>query len=238
MKLFRNLLILTLPLLIFSACISKSSAPAKPSPTPKPQTIELKPEEKPYISLIPSADGHWLKLKIDNIPNFITQIEYELIYRAVDNQSEIEKGVGDTVKDILGNRIERDLLMGTSSCTNGCKYKYDAGITGGSLSLTFIRPNNEPLSFETSFTLKTGTDLKKEKVFSLVQDNFSINLSSPGSDYFVLLKNYGYPKNPTVSAIYSVFSSASGLGKIISIKPDGFTKENPGLLIGDYLLSP
>jgi len=229
--------LLILPVFIFSACILKPSAPAKPSPTPEPKTIELKPEEKPYLSLIPSADGHWLKLKIDNISNFITQIEYELIYRAVDNQSEIEKGLGDTVKEIQGNRVERDLLMGTSSCTNGCKYKYDTGITGGNLSLTFITPNSEPLSYETPFILKTGTELKKDKILALSEENFTINLSNPGSDYFLLLKNYGYPKNPTISSVYSVFSSGSGLGKVISIKPEGFTKENLNLLIGDYLLS-
>lgn len=238
MKFAKNLFILTVFALLFSACTSKSTNLSRPTVTPAPKTIELKAEEKPYISLIPSADGHWLKLKIDNIPNIVAQIEYELIYKAIDNQAEIEKGIGDTIKDILNGRIERDLLLGTSSCTNGCKYKYDTNVVGGNLSLTFIIQNSEPLSYETIFVLKTGSELKKEKIFSLGENSFSIKLTNPGSDYFVLIKNYGYPKNPTVSTIYSVFSSGSGLGKIVSIEPQNFTKDNLNTLSGDYLLSP
>ena len=45
----------------------------------------------------------------------------------------MEKGVGDTVK-LTSNSFEKDLLLGTESCTNGCKYKFDEGVVGGVLS--------------------------------------------------------------------------------------------------------
>ena len=57
-----------------------------------------------------------------------------------DGNMEIEKGLGDTIKDV-GTTIERKLLLGTESCTNGCKYKYDEGVSGGTISLKFSLRN-------------------------------------------------------------------------------------------------
>lgn len=147
-------LVLLFSSFFLSAC-GKKVAPTPIQTTSTPKSIEFKNEEKPTISLIPRADGHELKLKIENIPQNITQIEYELLYTAADNGLEIEKGVGDTVK-LDSRNIERDLLLGTASCTNGCKYKYDEGISNGTLSLTFITADNQIASYEGSFTLTTS----------------------------------------------------------------------------------
>lgn len=193
------------------------------------KAIELSPEQRPYISLIPRADGHELKLKIENIPSIVNQIEYELIYTAKDKTSnlEMEKGVGDTIKDISKN-IERDLLLGTSSCTNGCKYAYDEGVTGGTLSLTF-NTNEGQAMYETPFVLKTSADIKTEKGLIIPSENLTITATtSTKNDYFVAIKNY---KN-----FYSVFSSGNGTGKVSSIAPTNVTKENLNTLVGDYII--
>jgi len=220
-------LIILLSSFFLSACGKKNTTTVKNN-TPVSKTLELSDTEKPVISLIPRTDGHELKLKIDNIPSKITQIEYELIYTAQDSGMEMEKGVGDTVK-ITSKNVEKDLLLGTASCTNGCKYKYDEGINGGTLSLTFYTDDNQSATYETSFVLKTSSDIKKAGGLSLPLENLEIKATTTTkSDYFVLIKNF--------PSYYSVFSNGTGAGKITSISPTNVTKDNTSTIIGNYLI--
>lgn len=190
--------------------------------------LVLTDEQKPYISLTPQADGHRLNLKISNIPESIKEIEYDLIYTAKDENIEIEKGVGGTAK-IEGTSMDRELLLGTESCTSGCKYKYDEGITGGTLSLSFITADGQSASYEAPFVLLTSADIKS-KGLSLETENFSIKASvSSKSDYFVLIKNF--------KPVYSVFSSGNGSGKVSSITPSTVTKKDTTVITGDYLIN-
>jgi len=188
--------------------------------------IELSADEKPYINLIPTADGHTLSLKINQIPSKFTSIDYELIYTAKDENIEIEKGVSGTLKS-SDYASAKDLLLGTASCTNGCKYKYDEGITGGILTLTLITDNKEYVSYETPFVLTNSTDINKEKKIILSEENFTINcITTSKNDFFIGLKNF--------QSIYSVFSSGNGKGKIISIEPTTITKTDLTSITGDY----
>lgn len=188
----------------------------------------LTDDQKPYISLTPQNDGHRLDLKISNIPPSISEIEYDLIYTAKDENIEIEKGVGGTAK-IEGASMERELLLGTESCTSGCKYKYDEGITGGTLSLSFISKDGQSALYEAPFVLSTSADIKS-KGLSLETENFSIKASvSSKSDYFVLIKNF--------KPVYSVFSSGNGSGKVSSITPSTVTKKDTSTITGDYSIN-
>lgn len=211
-----------------SACGKKTTTNNDTTPTKSAQKeLILSESEKPIISLIPRQDGHELKLKIDNIPSNITQIEYELIYSASENGLTMEKGVGDTVK-ISSKNIEKDLLLGTSSCTNGCKYKYDEGVSGGTLSLIFYTNDNQSASYETPFILKTSADIKKDGGLALKEEDFSVKATTTTkSDYFVAIKNY--------PSYFSVFSNGKGAGKITSITPTTVTKADSTSLVGDYL---
>ncbi len=211
-----------------SACGKKTNTP-KVIPTPIEQKLELEESEKPIISLVPRADGHELKLKINNIPANISDIEYELIYSAVDEGLEMEKGVGDSIK-VTANNLERNLLLGTSSCTNGCKYKYDSGVVGGNLSLTFLTANNQSLRYESSFVLKTSADIKKDGGLTLSLENFNIKgTTTSKNDYFILIKN--------LPSYYSVFSSGSGKGSVTDITPNTVSKEDKTSLVGNYLIN-
>lgn len=175
---------------LLSGCGSKTN-PKTITPTPAPKVIEMPLTDRPQISLTPSADGHYLTLKVVNTPNYISSIDYEILYNATDNNSEIEKGVGDTIKEISAN-IERKLLLGTESCTNGCKYSYDKGVIGGTMTLNFIDKNGQISTFGTPFTLKSTADLNKDGVISLPTYNFSVPVKSKltGNNYFLLIKNY------------------------------------------------
>jgi hypothetical protein len=238
LKIFTLASVIIFSSIFLSACGKKKPQTNTNNPTVvnnTVKTIEFKPEEKPYVSLIPRKDGHELKLKVENIPSSVAQIDYELLYSATDNGLEMEKGVGDTVKNITST-FERDLLLGTESCTNGCKYKYDEGITGGTLTLTFTTKDNQAATYETPFILKSSADLKKDKTMTLVTENFTINATTTTSaDFFVLIKNYGIPQGSKANAVYTVFSNGNGAGKVTSITPNAITKSNTGSLVGDYL---
>lgn len=140
--------------LFLSACGKTQIAPA-PSPSPVPREYVLSETDKPQISLIPRTDGHELTLKLANIKPIFSKVEYELVYTASDQGLEIEKGVSGTAesKDIVDGKFERKILLGTESCTNGCKYKYDAGVNGGTLSLTLNTSDNQVASMVLPFTL-------------------------------------------------------------------------------------
>ena len=210
-----------------SGCGKKTTTKPTTNTTQKPTAqLVLSESEKPIISLIPRADGHELKLKLDNIPSNINQIDYELIYSASDNGLVMEKGVGDTLK-ITSKTLEKDLLLGTASCTNGCKYKYGEGVNSGTLSLTLYTSENQSATFETPFVLLTSADIKKDGGFKLTTEDFSVKATTTTkSDYFTVIKNY--------PSYYSVFSSGSGAGKISTITPNTITKTDMASLVGNY----
>ena len=225
---FKYLSVILISSFFLSAC-GKKSVTNKITPNPVAQKLELSESEKPIISLIPRQDGHEIKLIIDNIPQSITEIEYELIYSAIDEGLEMEKGVGDTIK-VTSKNIQRDLLLGTSSCTNGCKYKYDQGVVGGTLSLTFLTSDNQSLYYETSFVLKNSADIKKDGGLSLNLEKFQIKGTVTGkNDYFVLIKN--------LPNYYSVFSSGNGKGSINTVLPETVVKEDKTVFVGNYLIN-
>jgi len=231
-KIINLSLIIILSSLLFSACGTKNTTVQSPSngqSSTNTTELKLSDSEKPYISLIPRDDGHQLTLKIDGIPTSITQIDYELLYTATDSGLEIEKGVGDTIKEI-SKTISRDLLLGTASCTNGCKYSYDKGVIGGTLSLTFTTADNQSATYETQFVLKNSSDIKKDGGLSLSTENLVIKATtSTKNDYFVLIKNF--------KPEYSVFSNGSGNGKVSTITPSTIAKGNLSLITGDYSIN-
>ncbi len=222
-----------------SSCNKKTTPTPAPTPTPIPKLIEIENGQKPYISLIPRQDGHELKLIIDRLPQIVSQIEYELLYTANDEGLEIEKGVGDTIKlNKTTSKIERDILLGTSSCTNGCKYKYDTGVSGGTLSLNFYTQNGQVFTYESPFVLTTTADINKDKSIGLPSDNFVVNLSglTKTNHFFIVIKNFGTQKPiQGFSSVYSIFSSGDGKSKILSISPEDIQKEDSNSLLGDYI---
>ena len=213
-----------------SACTKKTNTTTiQPQKTKEvAKQIELSENEKPYISLIPRDDGHELKFKVRDIPSKFSTAEYELIYTAEDEGLEIEKGVSGTVK-LTDLAFEKDLLLGTSSCTNGCKYKYDEGITGGVLTLTLTTNDKQYITFETPFVLTTSALINKNKSINITQENFEVKATATSkNDFFIAIKN--------IKPMYSIFSNGNGAGKITLIQPNTITKENLNSLVGDYLI--
>lgn len=194
-KIILSLILILSSSFFLSACGSKTKPKAEPTPTPR--LIELSDAEKPYISLIPRNDGHELTMKISKIPKSIKNIEYELTYTAVDNNLEIEKGVGDTIKEISSS-VERKILLGTESCTSGCKYKYDTGVNGGNITLTLVNQNGQVSTMQTPFSLRSTSDIKKTGNLDLPSENFSTKITAKTGEFYILIKN---------ALGYSIFST-------------------------------
>lgn len=193
----RKTLILTLPLfaIFLSGCTQKQNV-SLPTPTPPPRSWQLTPEEKPYLNLIPRNDGHEIKLSLKDWSTSVTKIEYEFIYIAQDNDLEIEKGASG---DLSSDKMEEKILLGTSSCTNGCKYKYDYGITGGKVILNLINKSSQVLSLEYPWSLQSQSEINKKGKIELKSESFSQNFTQRGGDFYTIVKN---PQN------YSIFSSS------------------------------
>lgn len=223
----KKILLVTLFALVLSACGTKKSTSNVTSTLPPEKVFELPVDSRPYISLTPREDGHLLTLKVTGIPASIKEIEYEVLYNAIDGNNEIEKGAGDTVKDV-SQILEKSILLGTESCTSGCKYNYDAGVIGGTISLNLITADNQVATYQAPFTLKSVADLKKSSTLALDSENFSIKTNVTGTGFFILLKNY--------NGKFSVFSSSSNSSKFVSTTPT--SSKDSTLLTGDYTVSP
>jgi len=149
-----SFIFLLLSTFVLSSCGTKKTVTSA-TPTPVPRELSITDDQKPTVALTPREDGHELTLKISKINSIFTKIEYELIYTATDSGLDIEKGVSGNIeaKDISNSTAERKILLGTESCTNGCKYKYDANVNGGTLNLILITTDNQVATMEMPFTL-------------------------------------------------------------------------------------
>lgn len=189
--------------------------------------LQLEDDEKPYISLIPSTDGHTLTLKITDVPSQFSEAEYEIVYTAQDEDIEIEKGVSGNATFNSSSSFSEDVLLGTASCTNGCKYKYDEGVTGGTVTITFKTDDNQYSKYEGNFILVTGADINEDETITIGSLTITGTANSK-TEYFIALKNF--------TSIYSIFSSGTGKGSIDSIEPSTITKSDTDLLTGDYII--
>ena len=168
---------------------------------------ELPLEMRPFTSLTPSEDGHWLKLIIKEIKvEGAASLDYELLYKVGDGRTQ---GVPGNVK-ISGSSIERDLLLGSESSG---KFRYDEGVQEGSLTLRFRNDKGKLVGkLSTDFHLQTGaielTSL--DGVFSYILNTV------PKSTFFVTMSTFGLPGEAGLPAValaeagpYGVFASSS-----------------------------
>lgn len=179
----------------------------------KSALIEVPLEERPVTSLTPSADGHWLKMKIEKIVIDAESLDYELLYKLPDGRTQ---GVPGTVILEGQEAIERDLLLGSESSG---KFRYDEGVEQGTLTLRFRNEQGKLIAkFSTEFSLLTGTQELKTS-----DGKFNISLSKAlKSEFFIMMETFGIPDFPpkeVLSGPYGLFSSTdimklSGTAKI------------------------
>jgi len=165
--------------------------------------FDLPVEERPYIALWPSSDGHWITLNVDNIKNS-EKIEYEIVYEMTVESEEgnkrIEQGITSEVS-VKGNSYNSGKrLFGSESAG---KYKYDKDVEGKRLLIRLRNPS-EVIKYETEWVIKNGG---KELVSP--DSKFSLKGNLP-KDFFVILMTGGIPapvEGEIIGGPYGVFSS-------------------------------
>lgn len=162
-------------------------------------------EKRPFTSLTPSADGHWLKLAVDGINIDSETLDYELLYKVKDGRTQ---GVPGTIKLAGQSSLTRDLLLGSESSG---KFRYDEGVEEGTLTLRFRSANGKVVAkFQTRFHLQTGVSK-----INTIDDSFSYTLSkSTKGVFFVTMETFGVkgrPESmPNSKGPYGIFASTGG----------------------------
>ena len=159
--------------------------------------ISLTPTNKPGVS---GSDGHWLNFKVEKINvSGAASMDYLMVYSTSDGG---QQGVPGTAK-LTDTSIERMLLLGSESSG---KFRYDAGVEQGTMTITFRDGNGKMIGkLTTDFHLQSGvTELTSvDGIFKYTLDKIAKNV------YFVTMKTY---KEPSVAPVvwqngYGVFAS-------------------------------
>ncbi len=153
--------------------------------------------QRPFTSLTPSEDGHWLKLKIKNVSvEGAASFDYELLYTRGDG---IDQGVPGNIKYSKGETIERDLLLGSESSG---RFRYDEGVEKGMLTLRFRDGKGKLIGkLKTDFHLQSGV-----KEATSVDGSFKADVSGADDNtFFVVMQTFG--KSDDFDGGYAVFSS-------------------------------
>lgn len=161
---------------------------------------EIPLEKRPFVSLTPKSDGHWLNLSIINVMvDGAATLDYELIYETKEGNTQ---GVPGTIDLSEGGAIERDLLLGSESSG---KFRYDEGVEEGQLTLRFRNSAGKLVGkLSTDWHMQTNvTDL------STVDGDFAFKLDKAQKAYFITMNTFGLPKSGVnlTAGPFGVFSS-------------------------------
>lgn len=206
MKKFLPIIIIVVIVLVGGVYLFKRNSSTTPTPTADvvdETAPELPLDQKPFVSLTPRSDGHWLKLTIqgvNKVPGAVS-VDYMLSYDVPDKPSQ---GVPGTVKLTGITTIDRDLLLGSESSG---KFRYDEGVEHGQLSLRFRDQNKKLLGkLTTDFHMQSATD-----TLSSTDGVVTYKLAkAPKKGFFVTANTFGLiegVKGDIAKGPYGVFSS-------------------------------
>lgn len=203
-KKYLPLILFIIGVLVLGAVFYFIARSTKQSPSPEDES-ETVPEvallERPVASLTPSADGHWLKMRIEKIKIQAKTLDYELLYTLPDGRTQ---GVPGSV-ELSGVDIERDLLLGSESSG---KFRYDEGVNEGTLTLKF---RNEMGKLVAKFTTKFHLQANTSELSSSDGKIKVTLLKTPTKTFFVTMETFGIYTDPPAalkSGPWGVFSSS------------------------------
>jgi len=143
---------------------------------------EIPFEKRPFASLTPTEDGHYLKLKIENVSIDAETLDYELLYQT---ETGLTQGVPGTFR-VNGSDLEADLLLGSESSG---KFRYDEGVEQGTLSLKF-RNSKGKLVGKLLTDFRLYNDINE---LSSSDGEFKFMLTDYDEQFFVVMETFGLP---------------------------------------------
>lgn len=185
----------------------------KAQPTKVIKKLEMPEEDYPVISMALKNNDHYVDLTINKIPSYVKEIEFEFLYNSIDEKGqEFQKGQFDSF-EINEERIEKEILLGTSSCTTGtCKYRYDENVSSGKLALKLKDEEGKVASFDIPFLVAKGNE--DANLSELENNSPDLELTNPNSSNLILHKTLGYYERPNQAIFagpYQLSSTASQL---------------------------
>lgn len=173
--------------------------------TQEASLLDLPLSDRPVVSLTPTSDGHYLKLRVEKIRFPAKSFDYELLYKTGNG---ITQGVPGTA-DLGGKEVfETELLLGSESSG---KFRYDEGVEEGTLLLSFRDGEGKLLvKFSSDFHLESNV----EKITSLDQKlECSFSDGRRRKHFYLTMQTIGIPvlfdKEVKIGP-YGIFSSFDG----------------------------
>lgn len=175
--------------------------------------IEVAFVDRPYVSLTPRSDGHWLDLQIQKFNQIAkaASLDYELLYTLPDGRVQ---GVPGTVKLEGLSELKRELLLGSESSG---KFRYDEGVEEGTLTIRFRDSKGKLMAkFTTKFSMKSASAKQALSELNSVDQNFKYTFAKPvKSDFYLVMETFGLPATSSVGQVasgpYGVFTSMEKL---------------------------
>lgn len=222
MRKFLFLIALLFSAVVLSGCVFKKTTPTGSLPVAEPTPVPTRPidqtiKERPYVSLLPTSDRHWVTLEIKNIPKGTKGVEYDLTYLADFEESKIERGVstGGIPVELNGaTEYSKKILFGSASCTTGtCKYKYDENVNEGSLSFNFVGGSlTEKL--QTAYRIQRGKEAAVDG-FTTGDGVFTLRANLLANSIYLTASSIGVPSQLPAGVIpktapYAVYPAVLG----------------------------
>lgn len=199
-------------LLVFKFVGIGSSVPSEAiSETDVSEIKNLNSSDRPYIGLVPRADGHAIILTVTNHQQF-SSLDFEILYQA----GNLQQG---SIGQIDTSKIAYKTEITLGACSKGV-CRYDDNVRTGSLKLSGNFKGKKyiaqiPFVLE-KITPEAGNIVGPENTFDI-----SIQAGSVSSDYYVLIaETLGVPikLNNLKGSSVAAFSIAPKLNRPATIK--------------------
>ena len=206
--------VLAITLVVVGVVISRGGNVEEQVETPErrqvSQPVNVIPvEQRPYIQIIPKADGRNLTIRVNDLKKEAQSIEYELEYQA---GTLLQGAFGSLSVDSFPS--ETEILLGSCSAGGACTYHED--VRGGKLTTKYQGDDPYALRSDWRYIDNSARETQVSSTDAMFQLESS-NLS--GLRYIVIFNTAGYPESPDgeiVSELYSLTASSpiSGTGQL------------------------
>jgi hypothetical protein len=157
--------------------------------------------DRPYLKIVPAADGRNITLVVESLKKAATEVEYELEYQA---GTQLQGAFG--VIELAKLPAEFKILLGSCSAGGACSYHED--VKGGTLLTKFSGPENYALKSDWKYI----DNRSKETAVSSTDAKFQLESKDLATlRHLIIFNTAGYPDGLTGTPVSDPYSlTASG----------------------------
>lgn len=186
--------VIVLALVYFFVIVPAMNKPVV-NPADESALMDISLNGRPYVSMTPTDDGHYLDMVVNKITIPAATMDYEMLYNLPDGRAQ---GTPGTITLNGQTSIERKFLLGTESSG---KFRYDVGVKDGTLTLRFRNAKAQLIAkYTTQFALLSNT-----KTLSSVDETFKATLTRVPVGFQVVMETFGIPVDAPAEVKYGPF---------------------------------